>query len=294
MKKDTKFKAFSLIETLLVIAIVSVLMLLGYMLAYKYIEQVKVERAASQVKQLLEAGVKYYVVNNQWPAYPLTSSQPDFRPYLSFGNLTNPWGQEYIYAVDGMKFVVTTALPNNNLANRVVNLLIDASAVSNTIKAEILVAPNYNRASMYINDIGTFELMSSDLSSDGIGNASFTAKPCPIGWEQNVAVTINNIEFGTLLTNIYMPMPYGLGAPSIVSCSDNHCKLTVSFRGEFCNPPEGGLFSSGGMCYPDTRRIVSMAGPVCGGTQECTSASTDKVVAENGKIGFYYISYCKK
>lgn len=298
MNKVAKFKAFSLIEMLLVISIVSVLMLLGYMLAYRYAEQVKVERTATQIKQLLEAGVSYYITNNQWPVYA-NPPPTDFKQYLSFDNLKNPWGQDYIYSVDGMKFVVVTTLPNSNLAERVTNLLTDAyldSATRNKIIAEILVAPNYRPLSNFINEIGSFDLDSTKLPAGG-GSLQYTidVKPCPIGWKRNVVTAIKNIEFGTLLKNNYMPLPTSLGADNNPSCSDDKCNVKVYFSGMFCYRGDGEIYYRAGVCTPESfAATVSMAGPVCGGTQECTSASTDKVVAENGKIGFYYISYCKK
>jgi len=293
---------------LFVIAITSVLMLLGYKLAYNYGEQVKVERTATQIKQVLEAGVSYYINNSQWPGYanpPPTA----FKQYLPFDNLKNPWGQDYIYGVDGLRFFVTTILPTSNVAERTVNLLTDAyldDATRNKIRAEILVAPNYRPLSNFINEIGSFDLDSSKLPAYGEAfTYSITVKPCPVGWKRSIITTIKNIQFGTLLKNNYMPLPVSLGADSNLQCSDDDkCNIVIHFQGAFCYNEGGEPYYTRGVCSPRTYvSSVSMAGPTCinpktgAGSRDyrCYEGLSEaKIVDDTGKIGFYYISYCAK
>lgn len=294
INKTIKFKAFSLIEMLLVISIISILMLLGAVFAYKYAEQVKVERTATQITQLSEAGVKYYLVYNQWPEYPVA---PNFQAYLSFADLKNPWGQLYTYVGDGMKFTVVTSLPNDKLVTRVVNLLTDAyvdDTDPNKIKAETLVAPNYRAMPrMFVNDVGHFEILGKDLSANNGSLYGYTindVKACPPEYKQTVITTINNIEFGTLVYNKYMPQLYSSGT-TIADCSSGACKVDVQFSGNFCYTQDSEL----GLCDSrSTTRRVSMAGPICSNSSVCNDSSGDKIVDGDGKIGFYYISYCEK
>lgn len=95
MKKQHAMKAFTLVEMLLVLVIVSSLiyMLFGYV--QQKAMQMRIDRASLQMQQVLNAGLSYYVGNGVWPvpvgtAYDLTANPNAATNLLQFnGYLPN-------------------------------------------------------------------------------------------------------------------------------------------------------------------------------------------------------------
>jgi prepilin-type N-terminal cleavage/methylation domain-containing protein len=93
MKKT--IKGFTLIEMLLVLVIISMILYasIGYM--QQRTEAMRIDRATTQMQQILNAGLAFYVANGKWPA----SLDNDLRTgyYLppTTVPLVNPWGGIY-------------------------------------------------------------------------------------------------------------------------------------------------------------------------------------------------------
>lgn len=92
---------FTLIETLLVLVIISIIIYasIGYM--QQRATQMRFDRTSTQMQQILNAGLSYYVANGNWPTSLTELQNKGFLPKI---NMTNPWGNPY-----------TVAVPNNNL-----------------------------------------------------------------------------------------------------------------------------------------------------------------------------------
>jgi prepilin-type N-terminal cleavage/methylation domain-containing protein len=92
-------RGFTLIETLLVLVIISIIIYssIGYM--QQRTLQMRMDRTSVQMQQILNAGLSFYVSNNRWP-YGLAELQGQYLPPNTVP-FKNPWGQNYI--VDGSK-----------------------------------------------------------------------------------------------------------------------------------------------------------------------------------------------
>lgn len=312
MSRILKIKAFSLIEMLLVIAILSALVSLGLVFANKYAQQVKVEKTALEINHILEAGIKYYTVNNKWPDFPLDANNP-FKKYLTLNDLKNPWGGVYEYANSVIKFKVTTELPSSALATRVLDLLPNGYIDGTSNKKVIAEISSYmqsesSQVSWLINDIGSISLMSCDVSSPPCINAlgksqnpvTVNVRACPLGWTQKLITTPRNIEFATIVRSASLFFPTVIGAADQeISCSNNPmskfatCKIDVFFQASLCQS-----FSNRGShllsCEADAQTIA-MTGPTtaasCYRWSQCDS---EPIMKNDGKIELYYISYCEK
>lgn len=119
--------AYTLIEMMLVIALVAVLATLGISAYQKTTEQSKIDKSALQIQQLLQAGMAYYVDYGCWPAFDPNNNlckqtpPPDFNPFIPIAGKTSPWGSPYNWGnVDdyGRLFFVSTFAPDQLTANR--------------------------------------------------------------------------------------------------------------------------------------------------------------------------------
>lgn len=84
-----KAKGFSLLEVLLVLAIMATIMvsILGYT-THKS-DEMRRDKTVAQVEQILSAGLSYYINMGSWPT-TLAELQPNFLPS---GTIVNAWGQ---------------------------------------------------------------------------------------------------------------------------------------------------------------------------------------------------------
>lgn len=80
-------KGYSLIELMLVLVIVSMILFIGLNYTVKKAEQDRIDRTATQMQQILNAGLAFYVANNAWPT-SLAALTPTYLPTT----LTSPWG----------------------------------------------------------------------------------------------------------------------------------------------------------------------------------------------------------
>jgi general secretion pathway protein G len=95
--------AFSLMEVLVVVAIMVILALSGGVIYMRYLDDAKKDRARIDVETLSKA-VEGYSLKHGYPATLdiLCQPTPDGgRPYLDPSALVDPWGQPYQYAYPG-------------------------------------------------------------------------------------------------------------------------------------------------------------------------------------------------
>lgn len=107
MIAKNRTRGFTLIETLLVLVIISMVIYAGISYVQQRTLQMKIDRASTQMQQILNAGLSYYVANNAWPT-ALTDLQGIYLPPATVA-LKNPWGQDYnIASTTGLFYVYTT------------------------------------------------------------------------------------------------------------------------------------------------------------------------------------------
>jgi Tfp pilus assembly protein PilE len=137
---------FTLIELMLVAALIAALSVIGVNAYRQQLVNFQVDKSALQMQQWLEGAVAYYVQNNKWPQLPANqpagctsinqileataASNPCNVPtpvvtYITAGSMdTNPWGGTYTLTVPdaspSQRFEVSiTGLPGANIARRI-------------------------------------------------------------------------------------------------------------------------------------------------------------------------------
>jgi prepilin-type N-terminal cleavage/methylation domain-containing protein len=98
-----RYKGFTLVEMLLVLTIVSAIlyMALGYF--QQRALQMRIDRTVTQMQQILNAGLSYYIANNQWPvgsgtSLDITANPGSGNPLQNDGflpkdiTIASPWG----------------------------------------------------------------------------------------------------------------------------------------------------------------------------------------------------------
>lgn len=87
MKSMHSEKGYSLVELLLVLVVVSMILFMGLNYTVKKAEQDRIDRTVTQMQQILNAALAYYVANNAWPT-SLAAMTPTYLPT----NIRSPWG----------------------------------------------------------------------------------------------------------------------------------------------------------------------------------------------------------
>jgi general secretion pathway protein G len=97
--------AFTLMEMLVVVAILVVLAGAGGMIYMRYLDDARKDTARTQCKTVLaQAAAAYQLKYGDFPASLETLTQPTSdggKPFLETSALVDPWGRAYQYAVPG-------------------------------------------------------------------------------------------------------------------------------------------------------------------------------------------------
>ncbi|MBV8801362.1 MAG: type II secretion system protein, partial [Gammaproteobacteria bacterium] len=116
MKSQAHISGFTLLEMLLVMAIIAGIMLGIATYSQQRILQLREDRAVLQIQQILNAGLAYYLNNTQWPDSISTNLQGTATSagYLpgpsSAVTISNPWGTSYIIGNTTMKTLSSTGI----------------------------------------------------------------------------------------------------------------------------------------------------------------------------------------
>lgn len=102
-----KISGFTLIEMMLVAVIIGMFAYLGIRYSQEKTTQLRMDRTALQMQQVLNGGLAYYVVEGKWPNNIGDLETSNF----ILPNLKNPWGNPYVVvaneATDPKLFVYT-------------------------------------------------------------------------------------------------------------------------------------------------------------------------------------------
>lgn len=225
-----RLRAYSLMELLMVVAVIAVISIAGVSFLGAKADQTKIETAAKQMKNYLQAGLTYYGVHESWP----TSSQLRYTYLNGVYGVKNPWGKSLTVGRGGAKsgqFYVQTAVPDRAIGERLAGELGSAeyttsggvhyvTAYAGTAVQEqeknILVAEVGNQAQpslgsklggwsaegsgLELDDDGDWEDANAVKSILTNGGPIKIPKPkCPSGYTQHFAVYMAGIQKGCFL-----------------------------------------------------------------------------------------------
>jgi prepilin-type N-terminal cleavage/methylation domain-containing protein len=123
-----KYQGFTLIETLLVIAILGMLVAIGIAYHQKHTRDMKVNKTVQQIQQILQAANAFYKHKDCWPGSD--NCPGDLSAYAPAGIVANPWGNSYILqpiSPDGKAFEVIASKIPIPFAQRVAKKLPNAA-----------------------------------------------------------------------------------------------------------------------------------------------------------------------
>lgn len=149
MKKQT---GFTLIEFLLVTALLGILLTLALKGMRDRTDAHKIDKSAHQITQIFQAAAGYFVDHVTWP----TEQSLDFEPYLPVNSHTNPWGQDFHFQgnADHKLFKINTSVPEGlaeQLVARLPNASLDTCEASFCIVNSEITRPGQNGATNGIN-----------------------------------------------------------------------------------------------------------------------------------------------
>jgi general secretion pathway protein G len=103
-KRSNARKGFTLLEMMVVVAILVVLAGTGGVIYLRFLEDARKDTARSQTKILAQTAAAYQVKYGEYPASLESLTQPTAdggKPFLETSALVDPWGHAYQYAAPG-------------------------------------------------------------------------------------------------------------------------------------------------------------------------------------------------
>ncbi len=148
--KQRNNKGFTLLEMVLVLAIMSsiLIMIIGY--STQRFDQFRRDKAAMQMEQILNAGLAYYTTNGQWPISLSTLQTANYLP----SSYTSPYGGAYTIpattTATGNIFQVSTTVTSlhaSSDASTIAGMLPGGSVAGSTVTGQVVVpGQNLNNA----------------------------------------------------------------------------------------------------------------------------------------------------
>jgi general secretion pathway protein G len=235
-----RIKGFTLLELLLVIVILGIIASMGIGFYQRSAIDVKVQKTALQMQQIMQAASAYYTDNNCWPNSTTCKNPPSFNNYLPDGMNNNPWGQAYNFAEESMgkKFQVYSGdLPSAQTVNQLKAILPNAGVNPNNnlqVLAEIAAPVAGIEPSWIIANIGKW----SNLGDASTGSFTFS---CPEAWTYvttafPTSITLPKVGSWPYCTVANMAADRGINLLSFpTSCTQStannySCNFSVNFN----------------------------------------------------------------
>jgi len=254
-------QGFSLVEILFVIAILSVLASLGISLLQQKNQQLKVEKTALQMQQILQAGMAFKAdsTEQKWPNCREPSTEkptPGFEKYLPTGLSGNPWGYTYSCGKNGDKetFIVKVQVPNDNIATQIAALLPNAFKDTSTVPLSVSTEVSGTSGGMSsdkisFRDIGVINIEDSTAATGGkfdpntgVYTHSSISVDCPPNMHRHLLFLPYDLQTGDdaseRVSRTIKILKYEDG------CKDNTgiCTPQVTFYAEAQNPEKKGRY----------------------------------------------------
>lgn len=195
--KQPLSSGFSLIELMLVIAVLTVMSLAGIAAYTQWLQNFQIDKTAQQTEVLLEAVMSYYAHENSWPADNQPLSQYLEPTYLPEGtDFTNPWGQPYtvVSAPTDLYFTLQTTVPSDLLHADQIATMIAAHLPNGQAKANEVLATIPEPATSSIIDSLNELIMSIKFVNSG----TIVPKPtCPPNWIPELHYAPLDVETGS-------------------------------------------------------------------------------------------------
>ncbi len=190
-------RGFTLIETLFVIAILSVIASMGVAVYQQRTSTAKVEKAAVQLQLFSQAVTDYFNDNGKWPIPLNTTTLGQYIPYGDTSNkqYLNPWGKAYTSATtetDAPSYNITTDTPNLNTADQIKAKLpfAEAKEVSNKAQLQLAIpAPGTMGTANYI-FIAQGWVKLNLVTQKKFDTARFT---CPRGYIGGISIALRGL-----------------------------------------------------------------------------------------------------
>lgn len=157
-------RGFTIIELLLVIALIAAMSVSGIALFQQRTTQLKIEKTALQIQQWLQAAMSYYVDNGAWPtdvSQLLQDANNSTKAYyLPLSVANNPWGYAYsIQPIQNNRLIeVTVNVPVFNAGNllayaqRIAARLPNATATGTATTALVSADANVPGSAIHTNN----------------------------------------------------------------------------------------------------------------------------------------------
>lgn len=174
MQHQAEKHGFTLIEILLVIAIIGVMAIFSMRFFGAYSENTKVHEATTQIQRILQATLSYYSDQKQWPQ---SLEQSGFlNDYLVTKDLITPWGQKYIgYPTSTYQFRIEA--PMQKIRGQKIAALLPSVSYDTTSQrliAQIVTVPQAEKGAIKIAGMGQNVTNGSQVSA--VCNNNETAK----------------------------------------------------------------------------------------------------------------------
>ncbi len=226
MHRHQRLKGFTLVELLFLVAVIGVIAAMIMNSYQQRANNLKVEKTALQMQQILQAGLNYFKDNGCWPNKCGSNPVPSFNAYLPFGIINNSWGNAYSFSADpnnASNFQVFSGkIPTSQLIDRVVAILPNAK-IDPQDSTQIITQSQVTFSGKYIIQ----QISNSGVLGDK-SNATFNFV-CPNGWIPGAIALPQYIYTYDQISNfLQICYGYGIGSQAIASLDTQNMNCQIS------------------------------------------------------------------